>query len=436
MTARNPKFTFGICSLLLLVGLLFTKEARADEQLIIKHPGDHPVYSVEMEPHLAFAAFLPHAGGYGVGLGGRFSIPIVRNGFVSSINNSVAIGLGLDWIHYDGCIHDVLFSDNCSNLNTFVLPVVLQWNFFLSTHWSVFAEPGLDLYFRSYRGTCIARDQRGVPYGPIARGPWTSTLSSSSWAAVTTSRKPSRSRCVSDTRTSPWASLSCHDGPNRPKDPAWRHGPSAAKLSFIPMMLAYAAYVLVGILGLALLMVVHEGGHYLAARAFKMRVVNFSIGFGPAIFRHKPEGSATTYQVAIIPFLAYVQIAGMNPLEEVDPNDKGSYANASLIGRITTIFAGPLANYLFASVLFFASLLFGGKEVLNPASTEVNVVPTARPPSRRSRTATGSSRSRAPRSPSGTRCASSSPRTRARRSTSGVARRRDHASARAPGTHR
>lgn len=170
MTARNPKFTFGICSLLLLVGLLFTKEARADEQLIIKHPGDHPVYSVEMEPHLAFAAFLPHAGGYGVGLGGRFSIPIVRNGFVSSINNSVAIGLGLDWIHYDGCIHDVLFSDNCSNLNTFVLPVVLQWNFFLSTHWSVFAEPGLDLYFRSYRGTCIARDQRGVPYSTDCPG--------------------------------------------------------------------------------------------------------------------------------------------------------------------------------------------------------------------------------------------------------------------------
>jgi proteasome assembly chaperone (PAC2) family protein len=56
-----------------------------------------------------------------------------------------------------------------------------------------------------------------------------------------------------------------------------------------------------------------------------------------------------------------VQIAGMNPLEEVDPEDKGSYANASLMGRIAAIFAGPLANYLFASVLFFASLMVGGK---------------------------------------------------------------------------
>src|SRR5262249_19240224 len=39
----------------------------------------------------------------------------------------------------------------------------------------------------------------------------------------------------------------------------------------------------------------------------------------------------------------------------------GSYANASLLGRIVTIFSGPLANYMFASVLFFVSLYFGGK---------------------------------------------------------------------------
>jgi regulator of sigma E protease len=119
-------------------------------------------------------------------------------------------------------------------------------------------------------------------------------------------------------------------------------------------------YILVGILGLALLMVVHEAGHLLAARAFGMRVIRFSIGFGPALWRYQPKGSETVYQVALIPFLAYVQIAGMNPLEEIDPDDKGSYANASLIGRISAIFAGPLANYLFASVLFFAAFLIGG----------------------------------------------------------------------------
>lgn len=124
-----------------------------------------------------------------------------------------------------------------------------------------------------------------------------------------------------------------------------------------------AFYVVAGILGLALLMVVHEAGHLLAARAFGMRVIRFSIGFGPALFRHQSKGSETIYQVALIPFLAYVQIAGMNPFEEVDPEDKGSYANASLVGRISAIFAGPLANYLFASVLFFASFMIGGDQV-------------------------------------------------------------------------
>ena len=114
----------------------------------------------------------------------------------------------------------------------------------------------------------------------------------------------------------------------------------------------------VAVLGFALLMIVHEAGHLLAARAFGMRVIRFSIGFGPAIWRYQPKGSDTVYQLALIPFLAYVQIAGMNPLEEADPDDAGSFANASLVGRITAIVAGPLANYLFASVLFFFFFLY------------------------------------------------------------------------------
>jgi len=120
---------------------------------------------------------------------------------------------------------------------------------------------------------------------------------------------------------------------------------------------------LYGLLALALLMIVHESGHFFAARAFGMRVERFSIGFGPRLFSHQPKDSDTTYQVALIPFLAYVQIAGMNPFEEIDPEDRGSYANASLTGRTLAIFAGPAANYLFASVVFFGALLLGGKTV-------------------------------------------------------------------------
>jgi len=121
--------------------------------------------------------------------------------------------------------------------------------------------------------------------------------------------------------------------------------------------------ILAAVFGLALLMVVHESGHHLVARAFKMRVLRFSIGFGPPIWRHQPRGSETVYQVALVPFLAYVQIAGMNPFEDSDPDDAGSYANATLMARILTVFAGPMANYLFASVLFCGALMIGGQRV-------------------------------------------------------------------------
>jgi regulator of sigma E protease len=133
------------------------------------------------------------------------------------------------------------------------------------------------------------------------------------------------------------------------------------------------AQVLVAILGLAVLMVVHEGGHYLAARRFGMRVTEFSIGFGPTLWKHRPKDSPTTFRIAIIPFLAYVKIAGLNPYEEIDPDDPESYANASLWGRIVTIVAGSLSNYLFASVLMFFGFLLGGKAVSDEASMRVDV---------------------------------------------------------------
>ena len=134
------------------------------------------------------------------------------------------------------------------------------------------------------------------------------------------------------------------------------------------------ARILLAVLGLAVLMIVHEGGHYLAARKFKMRVLRFSIGFGPTIYRHQPPGSPTVYQIGIIPFLAYVQIAGMNPWEENDPKDEGSYANASLLARVVTIAAGPLANYLFASIFIFSAYMVAGKFV-DERSTAVEIVP-------------------------------------------------------------
>ena len=101
---RNAAVTFVFLSLVAVATGLFSTPALAEDS-IIKRPGDHPHYSVELEPHLALAFLAPTAGSNGVGIGGRATIPIVQNGFVKTINNSVGIGFGLDWVHYNGCYY-------------------------------------------------------------------------------------------------------------------------------------------------------------------------------------------------------------------------------------------------------------------------------------------------------------------------------------------
>jgi hypothetical protein len=128
--------------------------ARADDT--IKHPGEHPHYAVEIEPHVLWGwTHYDYAPNDGFGLGARFSIPIVDNGFVSSINNSVAIGFGLDWVHYSGtnCYYYYRGNGPCYDVgdaNLLFFPVVMQWNFFVAKRWSVFGEPGLVIWHGFY----------------------------------------------------------------------------------------------------------------------------------------------------------------------------------------------------------------------------------------------------------------------------------------------
>src|ERR671937_578373 len=82
---------------------------------------------------------------------------------------------------------------------------------------------------------------------------------------------------------------------------------------------------LLAILGFGALIAVHEFGHLLAARIFRIRVDRFSIGFGPAIVsfrRHQIE-----WVLAAIPVGGYVRVHGMNPHEEGDlKSDPSSFA--------------------------------------------------------------------------------------------------------------
>ena len=115
--------------------------------------------------------------------------------------------------------------------------------------------------------------------------------------------------------------------------------------------------ILVSILGLSLLVIVHESGHYLVARAFGIRVTRFSIGFGPVLAKYQPKGSSTVFQIGAIPFLAYVMY--MNPEDEADPHDRGLYTNKGVVARALTVLGGPLANYVAASAMIFGLAVSG-----------------------------------------------------------------------------
>lgn len=147
---------------LLAAVLGWSREAAADT-LVIKRPGYHPRYSFEAEPHLLVGFIDPPgaANGNGIGAGFRGTIPVVQNGFVPSINNSVGIGFGIDFVHYGSGSYRNVVCDSAgrcvqvergNSVNSIWIPVVMQWNFFLSRNWSVFGEPGLSLRFESNEG--------------------------------------------------------------------------------------------------------------------------------------------------------------------------------------------------------------------------------------------------------------------------------------------
>jgi regulator of sigma E protease len=116
--------------------------------------------------------------------------------------------------------------------------------------------------------------------------------------------------------------------------------------------------LLIAIFGLSLLIVLHEGGHFLMARLCGMRVERFSIGFGPPLVGFKLGG--TTFQIAPIFLGGFVQITGLNPNEEFDKTDPFVYPNRPRWMRLLTILAGPVANYVTAIVLMlFVLLAFG-----------------------------------------------------------------------------
>ena len=113
--------------------------------------------------------------------------------------------------------------------------------------------------------------------------------------------------------------------------------------------------------GFAMLVILHELGHFWAAKSVGMRVEKFSLFFPPTLF--SVRRGETEYAVGAIPAGGYVKISGMNPSEDLpDEVRTRAYYSQPVWKRITVIAAGPAMNLLLAFLLLFVFIFLIGAE--------------------------------------------------------------------------
>lgn len=113
---------------------------------------------------------------------------------------------------------------------------------------------------------------------------------------------------------------------------------------------------------------VHEFGHFIMAKSLKMRVNEFSLGFGPGLWKRR--FGETVYAVRMLPLGGYVRLAGM---EGDKTDDRREFPNRPLWQRFIVILAGPFMNLLLAAVLY--AVLFGPVGIPVPSTIVGRTLP-------------------------------------------------------------
>jgi regulator of sigma E protease len=128
-------------------------------------------------------------------------------------------------------------------------------------------------------------------------------------------------------------------------------------------------------LGFAALIILHEAGHFAAAKTVGMRVERFSLFFGPLLW--SVRRGDTEYGIGPIPLGGYVKITGMNPNEEIPAEVvERAYYNQPVWKRIVVVLAGPAVNLAIAFIIVWALFLSNGEAV---PSKKIDVVQRSTP---------------------------------------------------------
>ena len=120
--------------------------------------------------------------------------------------------------------------------------------------------------------------------------------------------------------------------------------------------------IILGLIGLGIVVIVHELGHFIAARLAGINVEAFSIGWGKPILKKKI--GAVEYRLGMFPLGGYCKMQGDNDYQEIWENKKngieapaGSFFAAHPLKRIFAVFSGPLFNFIFAAIVL--SVIWG-----------------------------------------------------------------------------
>jgi regulator of sigma E protease len=113
------------------------------------------------------------------------------------------------------------------------------------------------------------------------------------------------------------------------------------------------------VLGLGLMVLIHEFGHFIVARLFGVRVDVFSFGLGPRLFGIKR--GATDYRFSALPVGGYVRMAGENPADE-RTGDPDEFLSKPRWQRMFIVLAGPTTNVLLAIALTAGLFIYGGEQ--------------------------------------------------------------------------
>ena len=113
------------------------------------------------------------------------------------------------------------------------------------------------------------------------------------------------------------------------------------------------------LIAIAILVVVHEFGHYLAARLAGVKVLRFSVGFGKPLFSRRFGRDQTEWVVSALPFGGYVKMLDEREGKVPAAEAHRSFNRATVARRIGIVAAGPIANFLLAIVFYWALFLHG-----------------------------------------------------------------------------